>query len=178
MKQKYTLSIADMEINVITDESRETVELIVGMLDRKMREISLKSKRCSKNEAALLCALDFCSDKIKAKEQTDELEDALKDAEANVKALTEKLEYIEKNAEKAERERARFESENAKLRAMLDEARAGKTISDEDVASVTEEEEVKAPEVQIQTEAEEEAPKKKSKNRVGSMFELLTFSDI
>ena len=43
MKQKYTLSIADMHVNVVTEASRETVDKIVGMLDRKMREITLNS---------------------------------------------------------------------------------------------------------------------------------------
>ena len=43
MKQKYTLLIADMEINVVTDEPQESVEYIVGILDRKIREIILKN---------------------------------------------------------------------------------------------------------------------------------------
>ena len=58
MKQKYTITIAAVQMNIITDEAPEAVETVVGILDRKMREISLKSgNRCPKNEAALLCAL-------------------------------------------------------------------------------------------------------------------------
>ena len=66
MKQKYTITISDIEMNVISEESPEAVEALVGIVDRKMREISNASKRCSKSEAALLCSLDYCSDKIKA----------------------------------------------------------------------------------------------------------------
>lgn len=66
MKQRYTITIADMEINVISDESPETVESLVGSVDRKMREVLTVSRRCSKSEAALLCALDYCSDKVQA----------------------------------------------------------------------------------------------------------------
>ena len=39
MKQKYTITIADVQMNVIAEESPDTVEGLVGMVDRKMREI-------------------------------------------------------------------------------------------------------------------------------------------
>ena len=65
MKRKLTITIADIEMNVVCDESPETVEAIVGILDRKMREINLHARRCSKNEAALLCALDYCAENMK-----------------------------------------------------------------------------------------------------------------
>ena len=49
MKQKHTITIADIKMNIITDEAPETVETVVGILDRKMREIHLKSgNRCPK----------------------------------------------------------------------------------------------------------------------------------
>ena len=192
MKKKYTLSIADMEINVITDEPQESVEYIVGILDRKMREFALKSKRCTKNEAALLCALEFCADKIKMKEQIEELEDELESTSEKLKNAGEKLEYVQQNAERNEREKARLEVENAKLRAMLDDVRAGKKVSAEELPA-GEPAEVTAPVGDVYATASESAeaeqaveekpapaPRKKTsgKNRVGSMFDLLTFSDI
>jgi cell division protein ZapA (FtsZ GTPase activity inhibitor) len=179
MKQKYTLSIADMEINVITDEPQESVERIVGILDRKIRDISLKSKRCSKNEAALLCALDFCADKMATKVQLDEAEEKLEDLNDKFEHLSEKFELVKKNGERLERDRTRLENENAKLRAILDDVRAGKTLAVEDIpAVVTEEEEAEA---EIEEKVEKPAPAKKkaaNKTRVGTMFDLLTFSDI
>ena len=191
MKKKYTLSIADMEINVVTDEPQESVERIVGILDRKMREFALKSRRCTKNEAALLCALDLCADKIKYKEQLDALEEELEEASDKLKNLEEKQELIKQNAARVEKEKSRLEIENGKLRALLEEAKAGKQISAEDVAMAgTTESEIEAPVGDVadvvaeQAEVVEEKPapvsKKKNtaKNRVGSMFDLLTFSDI
>ena len=65
MKQKYTLTVADAEINVITDEPREAIDTIVGVVDRRIREIHLKSKNCSRTEAALLLCLDYCAEKLK-----------------------------------------------------------------------------------------------------------------
>lgn len=102
MKQKYTITVADLEMNVITDESAEAVEALVGIVDRKMREISLMSKRCSKSEAALLCALDYCSDKIKAQRRVKALESklalteaAVEDLEAECERLRQELELIQ-----------------------------------------------------------------------------------
>ena len=184
MKQKYTLSIADMEINVITDEPQESVEYIVGILDRKMREIALKSKKCTKNEAALLCALDLCADKIKLKQELEEISENLEERNEKFEHLCEKLELVQKNSERLERERARLENENNRLRQMMDDVRAGKAPIG--AAIIEEPEEVSEGDAVIDEAIAEAVPetrkapakKNSSKSRVGSMFDLLTFTDI
>ncbi|MBE6684922.1 MAG: cell division protein ZapA [Ruminococcaceae bacterium] len=193
MKKKYTLSIADMEINVITEAPEESVEHIVGILDRKIREISLKSKKCTKSEAAVLCALDFCADKIELKDRIETLEDELAESKNDLEHLNEKLELIQKNSERLERDRARLEVENNKLRAILDDARVGKKPVREELSALGDTEpEITAPVGDVYAVSESEpseesssaeetdAQKKKSasRNRVGSMFDLLTFTDI
>jgi cell division protein ZapA (FtsZ GTPase activity inhibitor) len=99
MKQTYTITVADIEMNVISDESAEAVEALVGIVDRKMREIALMSKRCSKAEAALLCALDYCSDKIKAQRKLKALESKLAMTEAAVDDLESENEQLRRELE-------------------------------------------------------------------------------
>ena len=104
MKQRYSITIAGTEMNVITDEAPEFVDEVVGILDRKMREINMSSRRCSKTEAAFLYALDYCSDKVRLtkKNRTYDAEIALKNAQLNRLAS-------ENEKQKAEIERLREE---------------------------------------------------------------------
>ena len=87
MRQRYTITISDIEMNVISEESPEAVEALVGLVDRKMREICAASKRCSKTEAALLCALDYCSERIKSQRKLKALEAKLATTEATLDEL-------------------------------------------------------------------------------------------
>ena len=167
MKKKYTLSIADVQLNVTVDESPETVEYIVGVIDRKMREILLRSKYCPKTQAALLCALDLCAEKVKAKEEIESLKDELSSLEDAIKAAEEKQRRADAFTAALEEEKARLQDENQKLREALKEA-GYMTFEDEATPAVEEKKEENA----------EPAQKKQQKNRVGAMFDLLTFSDI
>ena len=111
MKQKFTLNIADIQLSVIADAAPEEVEHIRGLLDRKMREIYLKS-RCPKTEAALLCAMDFAADRVSLQSQIAELDERCDKYALVLEGLK------ERNADQsAELERLR--SENAVLRSLL-----------------------------------------------------------
>ena len=76
MKYKHTITIADIQMNIVTEEEPEVVEAMVGVLDRRMREIFLKTEnRCPKIEAALLCALDYCAERNKLQETVNRMEE-------------------------------------------------------------------------------------------------------
>lgn len=94
MNQRYTITVAGIQMNVVTEESPEAVEAVVGIIDRKIREIHLQSNRCSKTEAALLCALDYCSDKIKAQRKVKKLEAQMAEYELRISELEEELEKL------------------------------------------------------------------------------------
>ncbi len=105
MKQRYTITISDVQMNVISDESPEAVEALVGLVDRKMREITGGSSGVPKSEAALLCALDYCSERIKSQRK--------------VKALETKLAYTETALEEAELENEALKKELEELKLQI-----------------------------------------------------------
>lgn len=163
MKQKYTITVADMEVNVLSEAPAEEVEKIVGVLDRRIRSILLKSQSCSKTEATILCALDFCADKLQMKEAIEVLMSDLEDERSKIAVLEEKVALLENNLEKTERECARLESENKKLSGVEDKPDEQSTETQPTEAQPTE------------SETEKKA---RSRSRVGGMFDLLTFTDI
>ena len=173
MKKKYSLSIADVELNVTVDEAPETVEYIVGVIDRKMRDILLKSRYCPKTQAALLCALDLCADKVRAKEEIEKLEGEIETLKADLKASDDKYARAQGISIALEGEKARLEIENMKLRALLDEAKQNGEVSESDIEALGFN--ISAAPAEA---AEPEEEKKEQKSRVGSMFDLLTFDEI
>ena len=206
MKQKYSITVADMELSIISDASPDEVENIVGMLDRRMRDINLKSPRCTKNEAAILCALSYCSERIAMQEAFKKVEkDAFRFAGENeklkktIESLQEELDHLRKDASVM-----RSILDRAAIAAVPQEAVAekpkyvpkpfNKKAEEEQISAfdTVEEEPAEAPTAPLPTltaEAEE-APKEaeapvaeekkpaKSKSHIGGMFDLLTFSDI
>lgn len=171
MKQKYTITIADMDLNVISEAPSEDVEKVVGILDRRVRSILLKSQNCSKTEAILLCALDLCSDKLKLKEALESMISELDDEKEKNAVLRDKLNLLEKNIEKTEKECARLQAENKRL--MFN----GEVFRNAEPAAKNE---PKASEQSAsdETPAENNSGAKSQRSRVGEMFDLLTFTDI
>ena len=218
MKQKYSITVADMELNIISDASPDEVENIVGILDRRMREVNLKSPRCTKNEAAILCALSYCSERIA-------MQEAFKKVEKDAFRFAGENEKLKRTIEQMQEEIDRLRKDADVMRSILDHAAAnaaaapaaepapaprrpfGKTesakvapapipVGDQlsafddlpamvDTPVETAGAVVEAP---TQSDAAEEVPttanetvkndKPKTKNRVGTMFDLLTFSDV
>ena len=175
MKQKYTISIADVQLNVVADGDQERIERIVGIIDRKMREILLKSRNCPKTQAALLCALDLCSDKLQSKEEIDSLKTQLEEISEQLKKAQDNYDRAQRVNINLEKEKARLEIERDKMRAAMEAA--GVTV-EEPVAEV-EAEVLESVSASVdETVEKEQSAKKDSRSRVGSMFDLLTFSDI
>ena len=207
MKQKYTLNIADIQLNVIADTSPEEVDKIAGLLDRKMREIFLHSRSVTKNEAALLCAMEFCSERLSVQAKTAELE------EVNSK-YDEVLRLIRTRNQELMDEVDKLKSENTLLRSLIttkteEAAQAEAPAEPKTLTPVTPAEfleqvalaqtdapartarpkrrpkpaqEAPAEAVPEETEAAEapaaDAAGDKPRSRVGSMFDLLDFDEV
>ena len=200
MKQKYTITVADMELNIVSDAAPDEVENIVGILDRRMRDINLKSPRCTKNEAAILCALSYCSERIA-------MQEAYKKVEKDSFRFASENEKLKKNIESLQEELDNLRKDASVMRSILDRAAISVAAQPAEAAPVSEPRakyvpkapvkhaEIKKDAVPEQISAfdepvneaapavAEEAPAPKAqkatgKSRVGSMFDLLTFSDV
>ncbi len=90
MKEKYILEIDEIKICVRTDEPKEKIEEIEGTLNRSIRAIHASSRTCQKVEAAIISALDFCSENIELKKKIEMLE-------AENKSLTRSLELLKRS---------------------------------------------------------------------------------
>ena len=128
MKQKYTITVADMELNIISDASPDEVENIVGILDRRMRDINLKSPRCTKNEAAILCALSYCSERIA-------MQEAFKKVEKDAFRFAGENEKLKKTMEEMQEEIDRLRKDAAVMRSILDRAAAAAVPAAEPAAA-------------------------------------------
>ncbi len=175
MKQKYTITVADVQMNIVTDEDSEAVVAIAGVLDRRMREIYLQSgNRCPKTEAALLCALDYCAERNKLQALVNDYEAQLANTEtadlkeelAAVKAENEELKKALDVAEKEIRVfKANDELNQDKINILTEKAMNAdieiKNLREEMEGRATEpeipEEETKAPVAAIADETEEPA---------------------
>ena len=198
MKQKYTITVADMDLNIISDASPDEVENIVGILDRRMRDINLKSPRCTKNEAAMLCALAYCSERIA-------MQEAFKKVEKDAFRFAGENEKLKRTIDELQTELEALRKEATMMRSILDQAavaNAQKEADDAKYVAKTAAEKKAAEEEAVQLSALDELPElpaapvpaadaeedaredsakkaqKQNKNRVGNMFDLLTFSDI
>lgn len=197
MKQKYSITVADMELNIISDASPDEVENIVGMLDRRMRDINLKSPRCTKNEAAILCALAYCSERMA-------MQEAFKKVEKDAFRFSAENEKLKKTIESLQEEVDNLRKDASVMRSILDHAAAAnapvkeekskyvpkpfnKKAEEEQAQISVFEETATAEEAIAEVAPVEEAPvvveettsqKSTSKNRVGAMFDFLTFSDV
>ena len=190
-KKRYSLVIADMEVNVITDASPDEVDMLVGILDRKMREINLKSRCCSKNEAALLCALEFCAERMSVADQLTELETRNKKYATVLSAFKERLALLEAAEADLRRENDLLRSLLAgggdsvvrtpeippkspvsptEFLAQVADAQTGDDFSDGPIQETIP--------IPTPTPAPSEEAKPKNRSRVGSMFDLLSFNEV
>lgn len=183
MKKRYSLTIANSEINIVTEESKETLDTIAGIVDRKIREIYLHSKgECSRTNAAILVCLDYCAERI--------------EMQKTIKNLNAELEHLTRLNEVAEREKAALEREIEALRAGLSvpspRSSAKKVIENQigldEIAEVDKSvnEALAEPEATVTEEltppedasAQDKPTVKLKKKKVRAMFDMISFDDI
>ncbi len=94
VKNRYEITIADLKMTVISDETREHVDGVVSVVDGRVREMIAQSKQCSKLDAALLCAIDFYDELETVRAKAKNLEAQLTLYEAAHKAIKKENEAL------------------------------------------------------------------------------------
>ena len=91
MKERYNVEIAGVSLTLISDEPEDFVNSTVEKIDERVNDMIVRNKRCSKLDAALLCALDYCGEYQKAERRIRNLEAQISLYDANLKRLREEL---------------------------------------------------------------------------------------
>ena len=87
-KKKIEFTVAGITMSLVTDESDAFVGAVVKSIDEKMSALLRNMKR-SQLDAAMLCAMDFCADRIKAENHVRNLEAQVSLYEVNMRRLKE-----------------------------------------------------------------------------------------
>ena len=91
MKERYNVEISDIHLTIISDEPEEFVNSTVEKISERVNDLIVHNKRCSKLDAALLCALDYCGELAKAERRIRNLEAQISLYDANLKRMREEL---------------------------------------------------------------------------------------
>lgn len=73
-KKRYEIEVAGVQLAIISDEREEFVNTVVEIIDKEIKEITAATKRSSNLDAAILCAISYYSDKVKAEKRARNLE--------------------------------------------------------------------------------------------------------
>lgn len=141
-KKRYEIVVAGCQLAIITDEREEFVNSVVETIDREIREVTAATKRSSNLDAAILCAIEYYSEKVKAEKRARNLEAQISLYDANLR---------------------RFREENLSLRSKLEELGAAPETVPVEASVKTEEpkaEEKKSEKAEKAEKAEKEAPAK------------------
>ncbi len=84
MRQKYAITVADVSMNIICEESQEIVDAAVSELDSQIATLcSAAGHSCTRTEAALLAALDHSTKSMHLRRRVAELEKLVSEADPN-----------------------------------------------------------------------------------------------
>lgn len=97
-KKKVMIKIAGAQLTLITDEEDAFVDTVVERVNERMAELTRNSYRANRTDAALLCAVDFCGDKLKAERKIRNLEVQLSLYDVNVRRLREETIALKQKA--------------------------------------------------------------------------------
>lgn len=98
MKDKHTINILGMSLTLVSEESDEYLNSLAAQIEERIKDMTMKSGRVTKMDAAMFCALDYLDLKIKAEERVGDAKKQFEDYERTI---------------------AELQAENSELRALL-----------------------------------------------------------
>lgn len=98
-KKRYEIVVAGCQLAIITDEREDFVNSVVETIDREIREVTAATKRSSNLDAAILCAIEYYSEKVKAETRARRLEAQLSLYDANMRRFREEKIALKKKLE-------------------------------------------------------------------------------
>lgn len=90
IKRKVEFTVAGITMSLVTDEPDAFVNAVVKRMDDKMSSLLHDMKR-SRLDAAMLCAIAFCGDKITAEKRVRNLEAQVSLYDVNMRRLKEEI---------------------------------------------------------------------------------------
>ena len=73
MKEKITLVVSGVRINVVTENDPDYVKSLGRLLEKRVSDLVISSADRKTNEALLLCALDYLDERNKLLEENKQL---------------------------------------------------------------------------------------------------------
>ena len=100
-KRKITVDIAGLTLTLITDECDSFVDAVVAMVNERMASASHTIRSSSRMDAALLCAIDACGEKLRAEKRIRNLEAQISLYEVDLRTVREQLAAVQKKLDEA-----------------------------------------------------------------------------
>lgn len=73
MKERLTLVVSGIKIDIVTEDDPEYVKGLGRLLENRVSDLVISSTNRQKNEALLLCALDYLDERNKLKKENEAL---------------------------------------------------------------------------------------------------------
>lgn len=82
MRQKFSVTVADVTMNIVCDETQQTIDTATQAVNNQIQALSAAAgNSCTRTEAALLVGLDYAARNIHLEERVKELEEFLHHAD-------------------------------------------------------------------------------------------------
>ena len=94
MKKRYSVTVAGIELNLLTEESEDFLRKTADGLSSRIKEITRASFSVSKLDAAILCALDSLGEAEKSAEKIRSLEAEIAVLEMDTQNMREELDSL------------------------------------------------------------------------------------